>query len=163
MRVLQIGDQIAIGRCLLVYGSPEEIRSRLAQLLAEGRGPSESTAEAAPHANGTQFGPDPYDDGTCYGGAGQHGPGEREPDDLSIDLFPNGPPEPPHGLRPLQRAQVSDVLGYCHEQIRRILHGAIEEPGNNPVMRVSWPDWQRLLQLEMELAISMKKVADPDS
>ncbi len=37
MRVLQIGDQIAIGRCLLVYGSPEEIRRRLAQLLAEGR------------------------------------------------------------------------------------------------------------------------------
>jgi hypothetical protein len=30
-------------------------------------------------------------------------------------------------------------------------------------MRVSWPDWQRLLQLEMELAMSMKKVADPDS
>ncbi len=163
MRVLQIGDQIAIGRCLLVYGSPEEIRSRLAQLLAEGRGPSESTAEAAPPSNGTQFGPDPYDDGTCYGGAGQHGPIERESDDLSIDLFPNGPPEPPRGLRPLQRAQVSDVLGYCHEQIRRILHGAIEEPGENPVMRVSWQEWQRLLQLEMELAISMKKVADPDS
>jgi predicted component of type VI protein secretion system len=161
MRVLQIGDQIAIGRCLLVYGSPEEIRSRLSQLLAEGK-KAESTEEAAP-ANGTQFGADPYDDGTCFGGAGQHGPAEREPDDLSIDLFPNGPPEPPHGLRPLQRAQVSDVLGYCHEQIRRILHAAVEEPGNNPVMRVSWPDWQRLLQLEMELAISIKKVSDPDS
>jgi hypothetical protein len=55
------------------------------------------------------------------------------------------------------------VLGYCHEQIRRILHAAVEEPGNAPVMRVGWQDWQRLLQLEMELAISMKKVADPDS
>jgi pSer/pThr/pTyr-binding forkhead associated (FHA) protein len=162
MRVLQIGDQIAIGRCLLVYGSPEEIRSRLAELLAEGRGPTESTQEGARN-NGTQFGPDPYDDGTCYGGAGQHGPAEREADDLSIDLFPNGAPEPPSGLRPLQRAQVSDVLGYCHEQIRRILHGAVEEQGDNPVMRVNWPEWQRLLQLEMELAVSMRKVADPDS
>jgi predicted component of type VI protein secretion system len=163
MRVLQIGDQIAIGRCLLVYGSPEEIRNRLAQLLAEGRGQSESTAEGVPTNGATEFGADPYDDGTCFGGAGQNGPAERDPDDLSVDLFPNGAPEPPHGLRPLQRAQVSDVLGYCHEQIRRILHGAVEEPGDNPVMRVNWPDWQRLLQLEMQLAISMKKVADPDS
>jgi pSer/pThr/pTyr-binding forkhead associated (FHA) protein len=163
MRVLQIGDQIAIGRCLLVYGSPEEIRSRMAELLAEGKDSSESTHEEASPHNGTRFGVDPYDDGTSYGGAGQHGPVERESDDLSVDLFPNGAPEPPRGLRPLQRAQVSDVLGYCHEQIRRILHAGVEENGDNPVMRVSWQDWQRLLQLEMELAISIKKVADPDS
>lgn len=163
MRVLQIGDQIAIGRCLLVYGSPEEIRSRMAELLAEGKDHAESTHEEASPHNGTRFGVDPYDDGTSYGGAGQHGPVERESDDLSVELFPNGAPEPPRGLRPLQRAQVSDVLGYCHEQIRRILHSAVEESADVPVMRVSWQDWQRLLQLEMELAISIKKVADPDS
>jgi|SRR5580704_7614148 hypothetical protein len=163
MRVLQIGDQIAIGRCLLVYGSPEEIRTRVAELMAEGKGTTGSTNEVPRTNGGTQFGNDPYDDGTCFGGAGQHGPAEREPDDLSVDLFPHGAPETPRGLRPLQRAQVSDVLGYCHEQIRRVLHGAIEEAGEPPVMRVSWADWQRLLQLEMELAASMKKVADPDS
>src|ERR1700691_3013396 len=28
MRVLQIGDQIAIGRCLLLFGSPEEITAK---------------------------------------------------------------------------------------------------------------------------------------
>ena len=38
-----------------------------------------------------------------------------------------------------------------------------EETGNGPAMRVGWQDWQRLLRLEMELAVSMKKVADPDA
>ena len=60
-------------------------------------------------------------------------------------------------------AQVSDFLGYCHEQIRRILQTATEENGDGHGMRVGWQDWQRLLRLEMELAASMKKVADPDA
>ena len=72
-------------------------------------------------------------------------------------------PRFPRGLRPLQRAQVSDLLGYCHEQIRRILQSATQENENGQAMRVAWQEWQRLLRLEMELAATMKKVADPDA
>ncbi len=32
MRMLQIGDQIAIGRCLLLFGSPEEITAKVEAL-----------------------------------------------------------------------------------------------------------------------------------
>ena len=54
MRVLQIGDQIAIGRCLLVYGSPEEITAKVEALLNNGK----AAAETASH---TQFGSDPFE------------------------------------------------------------------------------------------------------
>ncbi len=54
MRVLQIGDQIAIGRCLLVYGSPEEITAKVEAMLNNGK----AAAETASH---TQFGSDPFE------------------------------------------------------------------------------------------------------
>jgi predicted component of type VI protein secretion system len=156
MRVLQIGDQIAIGRCLLVFGSPEEINAKVEALLNNGKAASDT-------ASHTEFGSEPYDEGTSFANADQNAASFREADDeQSSELFPDGAPEPPGGLRPLQRAQVSDFLGYCHEQIRRVLLTATEEVGDGGAMRVGWHDWQRLLRLEMELAASMKKVADPD-
>jgi pSer/pThr/pTyr-binding forkhead associated (FHA) protein len=157
MRVLHVGDQILIGRCLLVFGSPEEITAKAEALLKSGK------ATSAPEDRAT-LGHPPRESATSISGATRSGPPQRDAvDELALELFPDGPPEPPHGLRPLQRAQVSDFLGYCHEQIRRILHAAAEEEGDGHVMRVAWPDWQRLLRLEMDLAASMKKVADPDA
>jgi predicted component of type VI protein secretion system len=157
MRVLQIGDQIVIGRCLLVYGSPEEIYAKAEALLKSDKTSSDSGSQTSVN-NG------PIAGGTSFSGATKNGTsGRGDDDELPAELFPDGPPAPPRGLRPLQRAQVSDVLGYCHEQIRRVLHSASEEAGESRVMRIDWQDWQRLLRLEMDLAASMKKVADPDA
>jgi pSer/pThr/pTyr-binding forkhead associated (FHA) protein len=157
MRVLQIGDQIAIGRCLLLFGSPEEITAKVEAMLNSG----EASAETSSH---TEYGAEPFEGQTCFAD-GQAGAGSfhESDDEQPNELFPDGAPETPRGLRPLQRAQVSDLLGYCHEQIRRVLQTATEETGNGPAMRVGWHEWQRLLRLEMELAASMKKVADPDA
>ena len=85
---------------------------------------------------------------------------------LLAELFPDGPPSPPRDLRPIQRAEVSDMLAFVHEQIRTVLQSASEELTNErdvmKVMRVAWPAWQRLLNLEMDLAVYLKKIADPD-
>jgi pSer/pThr/pTyr-binding forkhead associated (FHA) protein len=157
MRVLQIGDQIAIGRCLLVFGSPEEIHAKTEALQKNAR----TDSDTSDHPDS---GRDPFEGGTSFSEATRNGTVPRNAEDeMPIELFPDGAPDPPRGLRPLQRAQVSDFLGYCHEQIRRILHAATEEQGDRRSMRVDWQDWQRLLRLEMDLAVSMKKVADPDA
>ncbi len=156
MRVLQIGDQIAIGRCLLIFGSPEEITAKAEALLKNGRTETDSTAR-------TLSGSDRHESGTAFGGLADGAAYRGAADDPAAELFPDGAPEPPTGLRPLQRAQVSDFLGYCHDQIRRILSSAAAEEGDSRAMRVSWHDWQRLLKLEMDLAVSLKKVADPDA
>jgi predicted component of type VI protein secretion system len=155
MRVLQVGDQIAIGRCLLIFGSPEEINAK-AEALASGRRTADSIER-------TNFGPGRRSDGTSFDGTPRSEDlAPAAEDELYVELFPNGPPEPPRDLRPLQRAQVSDLLGYCHEQIRRVLQAGSEEEDVR-VMRLSWTEWQRLLRLEMELSVSMKKVSDPES
>ncbi len=157
MRVLQIGDQIAIGRCLLLFGSPEEITAKVEAMLNSGRASGDTSSH-------TKYGSEPFEGQTSYSDGPVHsGSFQEAEDEQPGELFPDGAPEPPHGLRPLQRAQVSDLLGYCHEQIRRVLQTATQDTGNGQAMRVAWQDWQRLLRLEMELAATMKKVADPDA
>ena len=150
MRVLQIGDHVSIGRCLLVYGSREEIareirdraerfRERIDQPGQTIANPQESTGSALSspsHASGGD------------------------------ELFPHGPPDPPADLRAFQRAELSDFLAYAHEQIRATIQSAVSVPlhaeGDDELMHVSWEAWQRLLRLEMDLATYLRRLADPE-
>lgn len=167
MRVLQAGDQVAIGRCLLVFGSREQIAERFGVQIDRGSDsgvvdPSERTVST------------PDDFGLAFPEA--PGDSDLEPLDKPLpDLFPNGPPPPPDGLRPVHRAEVSDFVSYVHEQIRRVLQAAaevrpetkpgVDEPEDDDARPMQLPpaDWQRLLNLEMELAVYMRTLADPQS
>lgn len=139
MRVLKPGDQVAIGRCLLLFGSPEEIVARAER----------SKAEAAA-ANDLVIGDEYADDGSFR---------------LSGRL-PETAPEIPRDLTPGQRAQLADVLGHVHDEIRRTLLASEEVPtagsGTSLTdMRVPGKGWQRLLRLEMDLAVALRRIADP--
>jgi hypothetical protein len=157
MRVLQVGDQLSIGRCLLVFGSRDEISARAQQLAAAGE--AESSSDQAPPSSPKKTLQAPPEDQAS-----------ARPDDLDwcATLFPDGPPETPHDLRPVQRAQISDILAYLHDQIRCVTQAAQEEHvqhgGLKPhVTRVDWTTWQRMLKIEMDLAVYLRKIAEPDS
>ena len=167
MRVLQIGDQIAIGRCLLIVGSRDEVAKRYAQFW-----PNRSDLSDSQHS-ATGSSDDAWESGDRAEEAGgrsdesvqiaSDGPHGTE---ALAELFPGGPPEPPQGLGTLQRAQVADMLAYAHDRIRSVLQSAVEDPASGSdgfkVMRVEWPAWQRLLALEMDLASYLRKIAEPD-
>ena len=143
MRVLQYGDQIVIGRCLLVYGSEAEIAARIEELRTIGA------------ADGT----------VAVSGRDQTDPpgavGRGMIDEVRGELFPAGPPEIPRGLSPGQNAQFSDVLNFAHERIRVVVETALQEDNTN-CMRVDWTTWQKLVNLEMSLAKYLRQVAEPD-
>lgn len=151
MRVLQFGDQLTIGRCLLIYGSKEQIADSYRQRKRSGNTLSSSHAK----------------DQTV----GQTGFLESDVDsqmELQDELFPDGPPELPESLPTIQKAQVSEVFSFMHEQIRKIIHESCEDREENapplehlPV-RVSWEAWQRLLHLEMQLAVYLRAIAEPE-
>jgi predicted component of type VI protein secretion system len=151
MRVLQYGDQLTIGRCLLIYGSKEEIAEAYRKRRRSGNTLSSSHAK----------------DQTV----GQTGVLESDFDsqtDLQDDLFPDGPPELPESLPTIQKAQVSEVFSFMHEQIRKIIHESCEDRDDNapPIehlpVRLSWEAWQRLLHLEMQLAVYLRTIAEPE-
>ncbi|HEX6984729.1 MAG TPA: FHA domain-containing protein [Planctomycetaceae bacterium] len=140
MRVLKPGDQIAIGRCLLVFGSPDEIAFR-----------AERRADALPLSGELAVGDELADSDGSFRLSGN---------------LPELPPDLPPDLTPGQRAQLADLLGHVHDEIRRVLLAAEETStaGPGPTdMRVPGRGWQRLLRLEMDLAVALRRIADPDA
>ncbi len=141
MRVLRPGDQVAIGRCLLLFGSPEEIAARAEKAIHDALPLGEDHAAT--------------EDATDSSGSFQI---TRNPLESVLDLSPD--------LTAGQRAQLSDLLGCIHDEIRRTLLAAEETPtvGCGPSdMRVPGRSWQSLLQLGMDLAVALRKIADPEA
>lgn len=157
LRVLQPGDLVAIGRCLLVYGKPEDIppSARAYREGRSGRGGENPTIMASDRGG---------DPGSSEIDVGLSPIPEQELDHDIAELFPHGPPDPPADLRPIQQAQVSDMLAYLHDRIRSVLQGARQnEQAEDRPFVVDKDVWQRLLTLEMELAVYLRRIADPDA
>lgn len=144
MRILQPGDQLSIGRCLLIYGSPAQIAERAMSLHVAEQGDIEEPGDR------TLSAPAP----------------EASLADRMHDLFPGGPPDPPVDLGPRQRAEVSDFLSWVHEQIRQVMLSTVEvkaaDEGDAEPLEMDWLAWQKLQKLEMDLARALRTIAEPD-
>ncbi|MEN0111461.1 MAG: FHA domain-containing protein [Planctomycetota bacterium] len=143
LRILQVGDLIAVGRSTLLFGTREEIAQRVETLRELGvRAPTDSVVEKA---TGPIEGVDP--DAS-----------------ISIDLdwgsdslgFPGtlhlpGPPELPEGLSPAQAAQVAEMVEYFHARTRALLHG-VTAPDSEDSVRIPRERWHELIDLQAQLA-----------
>lgn len=155
VRILHIGDHICFGRSLLLLGSQEEIANQLRQARADAESGIESGRTLAfPTDERSIVEPIISDEFGSIGDFIQ---------DRFEESFLNGPPELPTELKALQVAQLSDMVAYVHEQIANIINLALEDQ-TDPVwqMRLDWATWQRLMQLEMNLASYLRQIADPD-
>jgi predicted component of type VI protein secretion system len=146
MRVLQIGDQVLIGRCLLLYGSPEQIAKRSGELAAleSPSGSVESETKASPDFEDS-IGSEP---------------------DLPGELFPNGPPRLPIELNLGQAADISEVLNFIHSRLLRLLLIAQQHGGTSRKLQAAWMSvppaaWMQLTQLEADLAKYLRQLTDP--
>src|SRR5262249_50895710 len=154
-RVLQFGDQLSIGRSILLYGSPGEIDG-----IAQAATPDAELhgRETRDPASGYRTVAGPVSDAERKGR-------EEESSQLGEEvqeLFPKGPPEIPADLKMAQVAQLSDILAYLHDQLALVVDMAVEEgDGHASHMRVDREQWQRLLKLEMQLASYLRQIADP--
>lgn len=148
MHVLRIGDQVSIGRCLLLFGSADEIEQHIQKrkdLIKQSPGGTIS-----------------FESDEFEFSAG----GSRDDDEELPRLFPDGPPELPGDLRPLQVAQTSDLLAHLHDRLRSVIAAGQSMPTDGEEKqphKMDWAAWQRLLQLEMDLATYLKKLIDPSS
>ncbi len=146
MRVLQFGDQILFGRCLLVYGSPE-------QLLGISARPKKSDS-------GLSILPPNKDEDE----EGTHLPIPEEP------VPPPSPfghrPEPPEQLSPLQAVQVSDMVSYVRSIVLFVLESGEEQrpvPLKGSVRMTVPPDsWHLLQKLQLDLSQFLREIADPN-
>lgn len=153
LRILQVGDLIAVGRSTLLFGTREEIAERVDLLRELGeQAPSDSMVDKA-------TGPlEPADsdaeeslkeDVDLHWGSDSMGyPGT---------LHLPGPPGLPEGLSPAQAAQVAEMLEYFHARVRSLLHGAIAPDGDQPVA-IDRGRWHELVDLQSQIAQFLRGV-----
>lgn len=144
MRVLQPGDLVMIGRCVMLFGDP--------------RGWSAPPAEVRPTVM--------FDDDDAPSGSSEEldvyhsDPIEPSP------LFPQGAPTLPQGLRPLHRAQLSDLLAFLHTQLNGVLaqsQEVLSDDANIPRTVVCpWETWQDLVALQATVTGYLTRLAEPD-
>lgn len=154
MRILQPGDLLSIGRCLLYFGDPTSYTNASQQLDNSDFITSDATDQTLAVSPGS-------------GNFSSEFPSQAVPDseipEESLVLFPHGRPDAPPGLSALQRAQLNDLLAYIHNHLGNVLEKAQESADENEkAMRLPWATWQLLLSLELDLAGYLKQLNNPE-
>jgi len=152
MRVMQQGDVISVGRCVLLFNQHDN---------------SETTTES------DVSGEDPHRTAYVRGGASDVDENSSDldfiaPPDPSLafepgELFPFKRPDVPATLSGLERVQLSDLLSYIHEQLGIVVKSTTEElhTSNGRAVRSDWSTWQKLTELQASLAEYINKVNNP--
>ncbi len=149
LRILRYGDVIAVGRSVLLFGTREQIASRLDQLRSDGLSETGElrASELAERA-----------DSESLSFELRLGSSEELQSTLHIPL----PPELPEKLTAGQAAQVSELLEYLHLRTRQLVQSATVDDGANQVT-ISAAQWQDLLDLQAQLAEYLRVFVDPGS
>lgn len=139
IKILRPGDVLFVGRCILRFGSSAEI-DQLLHVYRDSSGEIDFTL------------PEIFQDQVS------------EEDDEMPDLFPDGPPPVPESMTLHQRAAMSDMVAYIHERLRRVLVAGVEHGAEESAldMLVEAQAWQQLVEVELQLARYLKKIAEPE-
>lgn len=147
LRILRVGDMIAVGRSVLLVGSREEIAERLASLRSpdmQGTGTiSPEAAAASQRAASLEYELNWSDN-----------------PDLQATFNSLAPPELPERMSPGQAAQLSELLEYLHIRIRDLLASVRSEGSSKPIV-LDERRWQNLLDLQGLLAEYLRAIGEP--
>lgn len=149
VRILQAGDIIAVGRCILLVGECVDEKAIT---------PDE---EMDPYRTAYVKGGAAIDDDSKHLEFVDPLPGVvHEPS----ALFPKGRPELPTELNSLQQVQFSDLLSYIHERIGLVVKHAVEN-NENPADRfvhIDWETWSKQIGLMSDLSEYIREINSPE-
>ena len=153
MRVLQQGDVIAVGRCVLLFSSQDTDEEPITDYIAE----SDPMRTAYDPGHGSP-------DGSGLSDFEFVEQPESEMGTEPSELFPRGLPDVPASLSGLERVQISDVLAYIHERLGTVVREATEELHSNHgrLIRANWSSWMRLTSLQADVAAYLRQVNNPN-
>jgi pSer/pThr/pTyr-binding forkhead associated (FHA) protein len=147
IRRLRAGDQVSIGRTMLLFGTMEEIAARRANAVPANGGSQAQTIRADELA------------------AASPRPVLVEPDsELSAKVwtaFEDDIPPLPHKLSPAQAARLAEIFDYLH----RGLTSAVENIDSNEdgtEVKLGFAEWQTVQAVQMLLARYSRSVAEPE-
>ncbi|MCC7475440.1 MAG: FHA domain-containing protein [Pirellulales bacterium] len=149
LRILRFGDVIALGRSVLLFGTKDQIVSRLDQLRESGLG---LTGDLDPSNMSQHVGADPMDFELKWGAS----------ESLHSSLHIPTAPELPSGLSPGQAAQISEIFEFLHLQSRTLVQ-SVSLPEDETHFKIDLVQWQQLLELQSHLAEYLRKIGGSET
>jgi hypothetical protein len=147
--ILRYGEVIAMGRTVLLYGSPEEIAQRLASL------------RGADMSGGIPPDPEEIDSASpTFSLEAELHWGQDA--DARTTLHTLLPPELPESLSPGQAAQVSELLQYLHLRIRGLIQ-SVKAVARSEQVLLDARQWQNLVDLQARLAGYLRSIGEPEA
>ena len=163
IRRLRFGDRVSVGRSLLLFGTNEQIAVRMASQEGAGLQPfSAGTASAQ------SDGPATIQASTLAGqidGNLDFVLNQEDEGTLTRDAFfiGNRPLPPlPQKLTPSQAARFAEILDFLHNGITAATEN-IQAKDDGTQVTLGFPDWQKVLAIQMLLARYLRAVAEPET
>jgi len=187
MTILRPGDLITVGRCVLLFGSEDEIRQHCHELHVKSLEnqhllPSDEDLEVVELAEDA-----PEECEVEQGGESVFQDRPTPPRQISGDVrdeyfelfdehgqptvpFPSGRPPLPTAESLHSRSALADLLAYLHSRILQIAQARDSAAPSLEVLKeqsrhgavIPWPLWHQLLNLESELAQYLKEISEPE-
>ena len=163
IRRLRFGDRVSVGRSLLLFGTNEEISSRIASMEGEGVHPLMGS-EAGIQGRGAGH------------RAGIHDPGQMDSNlDFILNqsetvtptrdaLFIGNKPLPPlpQKMSPSQAARLAEIIDFLHTGLTLATEN-IQAKDDGSQVTLGFHDWQKMMAIQMLLARYLRAVAEPDA
>jgi predicted component of type VI protein secretion system len=163
IRRLRHGDRVCLGRSLLLFGSAEEIQTRMQTLagLAKQTGTGGASAIMA--------------DGPATVQA--HTMNDPDGNDVDFDLNLQGEvtatseaffigtralPPLPQKMTPSQAARLAEILDFLHRGLTCATE-PVQAKDDGTQVNLGFADWQRVLAVQMLLARYLRAAAEPES
>lgn len=161
IRRLRVGDCICVGRSLLLFGSNEEIASRMgtmadatqaspigSDLIPQGPATIQAQTFAPQLQNDLDFDLNPKDEVTIANG--------------ELFIGTRALPPMPQKLTPAQAARVAEILDFLHRGLT-VATENLHANDEGSEVKLSYSDWQKVLAVQMLLSRYLRAVAEPDS
>jgi predicted component of type VI protein secretion system len=156
IRRLKPGDRVSIGRSQLLFGSDEEIQTRLSQL----------SALTTPNAEGSSL-PITLQASTLAAQADYDAdfelttPAKMTQADGTLFIGNKPLPPLPQKMTPAQAARLAELLDFLHRHLTAATDN-IRANDEGTQVTLGYADWQRVVAVQTLLARYVRAIAEPD-
>jgi pSer/pThr/pTyr-binding forkhead associated (FHA) protein len=151
IRRLRPGDQVSIGRSMLLFGTMEEIAARRAATVPSNGEAQAQTVRAEELAAAS---------GRVATSSGKRVV-EAEQNIKTWTAFDDDIPPLPLKLSPAQAARLAEIFDYLHRGLTNAVEN-IDANEDGTEVRIGFPEWQTIQAVQMLLARYGRTIAEPD-
>ena len=155
IRRLRAGDQVSIGRTMLLFGTMEEIAARRSAAVPVSNGGGQiQTIRAEELAAASDRGRPGLSDKKIEKAEATVGPG------ATWTAFDDDIPPLPQKLTPAQAARLAEIFDYMHRGLTSAVEN-IDANEEGTEVKIGFTEWQTIQAVQMLLARYGRSVAEP--